>query len=152
MAFHVGRQLLLLLSLMLLLLQLTQARPKVSAIRQSSNTIVTLIIKKGNDGNNNEEDGDDDDSSSEETVEDSVEPGRRKRDVSSSIGGGRAGIPGLPDPATTIKIAQLFQSVGEQIVPILLEAVLPAGEATGDRITRKRSLESASLELQRIFK
>lgn len=127
-----------------------QAQGKSNSTEQQYNR--NFNYKKGNDGNNNEEDGDDDDSSSEETVEDSVEPGRRKRDVSSSIGGGRAGIPGLPDPATIIKIAQLFQSVGEQIVPILLEAVLPAGEATGDRITRKRSLESASLELQRIFK
>lgn len=105
--------------------------------------------------NNGDGDGDDDDdSSSEETVEDSAEAGRRrKRDISgNSIGTGRAGIPGLPDPATIIKIAQLFQSVGEQIVPILLEAVLPgAGEATGDRIARKRSLESVSLELSKLL-
>lgn len=84
-------------------------------------------------------------------MEDSAEPGRRKRDV--STGGERAGIPGLPDPATIIKIAQLFQSVGEQIVPILLEAVLPGGgEATGNRLSRKRSLENAALEQNQIFK
>lgn len=113
------------------------------------------MIQGDNNGDGDGDGDDDDDSSSEETVEDSPETGRRrKRDVSSnSIGAGRAGIPGLPDPATIIKIAQLFQSVGEQIVPILLEAVLPGGaEATGDRIARKRSLESASLELNKIFK
>ncbi|XP_060647613.1 antennal-specific protein OS-C [Drosophila nasuta] len=138
MAFHVGR--LLVFSLLILLLQLSlncEARPK-------------------GDGDG-EDEGDDDDSSSEETVEDSEERRRRRRDVSANNSvGGRAGIPGLPDPATIIKIAQLFQSVGEQIVPILLEAVLPGGEATGDRFTRdlqllknaKRSLELYSDELQ----
>lgn len=135
MAFHVGR--LLLFSALILLLQLSiqcEARPK----------------------GDNEGDGDDDDSSSEETVEDSDERRRRRRDISTNNSGGRAGIPGLPDPATIIKIAQLFQSVGEQIVPILLEAVLPVGDPTGDRFTRdlqllkntKRSLELYSDELQ----
>ncbi|XP_034116895.2 antennal-specific protein OS-C [Drosophila sulfurigaster albostrigata] len=140
MAFHVGR--LLVFSLLILLLQLSlkcEARPK------------------GDGDGDGEGEGDDDDSSSEETVEDSEERRRRRRDVSANNSvGGRAGIPGLPDPATIIKIAQLFQSVGEQIVPILLEAVLPGGEATGDRFTRdlqllknaKRSLELYSDELQ----
>ncbi|XP_034486561.1 antennal-specific protein OS-C isoform X2 [Drosophila innubila] len=136
MAFHVGR--LLLFSVLILLLQLCiecEGRPK-------------------GDGDG---DGDDDDSSSEETVEDSDERRRRRRDTSTNNSiGGRASIPGLPDPATIIKIAQLFQSVGEQIVPILLEAVLPVGDPTGDRFTRdlqllknaKRSLELYSDELQ----
>ncbi|KAM8703609.1 hypothetical protein ACLKA7_008262 [Drosophila subpalustris] len=138
MAFHVGR--LLLFSVLVLLLQLCincEARPK-------------------GDGDG---DGDDDNSSSEETVEDSDERRRRRdiRDISSNNPvGGRAGIPGLPDPATIIKIAQLFQSVGEQIVPILLEAVLPVADPTVDRFARdlqllknaKRSLELDSDEEQ----
>ncbi|ALC46968.1 Os-C [Drosophila busckii] len=95
-------------------------------------------------------DGDEEDSSSEETVEDSDETRRRRRDATNPLtGAGRAGIPGLPDPATIIKIAELFQTVGEQIIPILLDAVLPTGDATGNRFSRdleflkniKRSME-----------
>ncbi|KAH8311450.1 hypothetical protein KR044_006442 [Drosophila immigrans] len=153
MAFHVGR--LLVFSILILLLQLCikcEARPKVISFTQFQYIIIIQKLQGDGDG-----DGDDDDSSSEETVEDSDEGRRRRRDVSDNNSfGGRAGIPGLPDPATIIKIAQLFQTVGEQIVPILLEAVLPGGDATGDRFTRdlqvlknaKRSLELYSDELQ----
>lgn len=99
---------------------------------------------------------DDDDSSSEETVEDSDESRGRRRRRDASPMTERAGIPGLPDPATIIKLAQLFQSVGEQIVPILLEAVLPSSDPAGERRARdlqllknfKRTLEVYSDELQ----
>lgn len=106
-------------------------------------TEVEVVAKKEGDG-----DGDDDDSSSEETVEDSGETRRRRREVDSdNPPSARAGIPGLPDPATIIKIAELFQSVGEQIVPILLQAVLPGSDAAGDRFARSvhflENLESA---------
>ncbi|XP_023179013.1 antennal-specific protein OS-C [Drosophila hydei] len=141
MAIHVGRQ--LLCAAFLLLLQMCiscEARPKGAT------------PENNNDGANNGE-NEDDDSSSEETVEDSNEGRRRRRRREASD---RAGIPGLPDPATIIKIAQLFQSVGEQIVPIILEALLPVNDATGERTVRdlqfltnlKRPLEPDSLELQ----
>ncbi|XP_064547241.1 antennal-specific protein OS-C [Drosophila montana] len=146
MAIHVGHQ--LLFAALILLLQLcispTEARPK----------------EPENDGdgmNKAQGDGDDDDdSSSEETVEDSDDGRglrRRRRDASQMA---ERGIPGLPDPATIIKLAQLFQSVGEQIVPILLEAILPASDPSGERRARdlqllknfKRTLEVYSDELQ----
>ncbi|EDV94804.1 antennal-specific protein OS-C [Drosophila grimshawi] len=110
--------------------------------------------KENGDGDGGD---DDDDSSSEETVEDSEEAQRRRRDAGANNSmGERAGIPGLPDPATIIKIAQLFQSVGEQIVPILLEAVLPGSDPAGVRSVRdlpllknlRRTFEMYSDELQ----
>lgn len=109
------------------------------------------MTENNGDGTNNGED-DDDDSSSEETVEDSNEGRRRRRREANE----RAAIPGLPDPATIIKIAQLFQSVGEQIVPIILEALLPVNDATAERTVRdlelmtkpQRTLELNSEELQ----
>ncbi|XP_017846352.1 antennal-specific protein OS-C [Drosophila busckii] len=69
-------------------------------------------------------DGDEEDSSSEETVEDSDETRRRRRDATNPL-------------------------TGEQIIPILLDAVLPTGDATGNRFSRdleflkniKRSME-----------
>ncbi|TDG46658.1 hypothetical protein AWZ03_006970 [Drosophila navojoa] len=138
MAIHVGRQLLFAALCLLLQMCITcEARPKAMP---------------GNDGDgiNNGED-EDDDSSSEETVEDSNEGRRRRRREANE----RAVIPGLPDPATIIKFAQLFQSVGEQIVPIILEALLPVNDATAERTVRdlqfmskpQRTLELNSEEL-----
>ncbi|XP_037953991.1 antennal-specific protein OS-C isoform X2 [Teleopsis dalmanni] len=79
-------------------------------------------------GNSDEED---DDSSSEETVEDSNES-RKKRsimdsDVSANIDSNenvaRVSIPGIPDPATIIKVVEILQAVGEKIIPALVEAI-----------------------------
>lgn len=72
-----------------------------------------------------------DNSSSEATIEDSNES-RSKRsleatnvDNNSKDGDGklmaRAGIPGLPDPMTILKVAEILQSLGEKIVPIIVE-------------------------------
>ncbi|XP_016976266.1 antennal-specific protein OS-C isoform X1 [Drosophila rhopaloa] len=130
MGFHMARQLLLsgFLLVMLQVVTQTQARPQ-DVITVAGEETEVVIKQEG--------DGDDDDSSSEETVEDSDENRRRRRDVSTdNTPSSRAGIPGLPDPATIIKIAELFQSVGEQIVPILLEAVLPSVDEAGDRFAR----------------
>ncbi|XP_017119532.1 antennal-specific protein OS-C isoform X1 [Drosophila elegans] len=135
MGFHVGRQLLLsgLLLVMLQVVTQSQARPQ-DVITVAEETEV--VIKQEGDGDGNG-DGDDDDSSSEETVEDSDENRRRRREVDAdNTPSARAGIPGLPDPATIIKIAELFQSVGEQVVPILLEAILPSVDEVGDRFAR----------------
>ncbi|XP_034660974.1 antennal-specific protein OS-C isoform X1 [Drosophila subobscura] len=136
MGFHVGRQMLL-ASFLLVLLQValpTEARPQEVITVAGEETETEVVIKK--DG-----DGDDDDSSSEETVEDSEEAGRRRREVGTDNELlPRAGIPGLPDPATIIKIAEIIQSVGQQIVPILLEAILPSTDAVGDRIARSLHL------------
>lgn len=33
----------------------------------------------------------------------------------------RAGIPGLPDPTTILKVAEILQALGEKVVPILVE-------------------------------
>ncbi|XP_023036193.1 antennal-specific protein OS-C isoform X1 [Drosophila willistoni] len=148
MAFQRGPHLLL-ATFCLLLCQLVsidqaQAKPQDLITVVELGSADEVIVKPKGD--------DDEDSSSEETVEDSAEdPQRRRRDTAQ-----RASIPGLPDPATIIKIAELFQSVGEQIVPILLEAILPGTDAAGDRIARnvellksfKRSLEVYSTELQ----
>ncbi|XP_054081128.1 uncharacterized protein LOC105217949 isoform X1 [Zeugodacus cucurbitae] len=72
-----------------------------------------------------------DNSSSEATIEDSNES-RRKRsleatsvDNNNKVGDGklmpRAGIPGLPDPMTILKVAEILQALGEKVVPILVE-------------------------------
>ncbi|EDW59708.1 antennal-specific protein OS-C [Drosophila virilis] len=150
MAIHVGRQLLLAALLMLLQLCISpiEARPKEPKPENSGDG----MNKAQGDGDGD----DDDDSSSEETVEDSDEGRGRRRRRDASQMAERAGIPGLPDPATIIKLAQLFQSVGEQIVPILLEAVLPSSDPSGERRARdlqllknfKRTLEVYSDELQ----
>ncbi|XP_017021414.1 antennal-specific protein OS-C isoform X3 [Drosophila kikkawai] len=111
MGFHVGRQLLLsgFLLVLLQVLSQTQARPQDVITGEE-----TEVVVKQEGG-----DGDDDDSSSEETVEDSEETRRRRREVDSdNLPSARAGIP------------------GEQVVPILLQAVLPGSEATGDRFAR----------------
>ncbi|XP_016925076.3 antennal-specific protein OS-C isoform X1 [Drosophila suzukii] len=130
MGFHMGRQLLLsgFLLVMLQVVTQTQARPQ-DVITVAGEETEVVIKQEG--------DGDDDDSSSEETVEDSEENRRRRREVNTdNTPLGRAAIPGLPDPATIIKIAELFQSVGEQIVPILVEAILPSVDEGGDRFAR----------------
>ncbi|XP_034660975.1 antennal-specific protein OS-C isoform X2 [Drosophila subobscura] len=118
MGFHVGRQMLL-ASFLLVLLQValpTEARPQEVITVAGEETETEVVIKK--DG-----DGDDDDSSSEETVEDSEEAGRRRREVGTDNELlPRAGIP------------------GQQIVPILLEAILPSTDAVGDRIARSLHL------------
>nr|NP_001163543.1 Os-C, isoform B [Drosophila melanogaster]ACZ94840.1 Os-C, isoform B [Drosophila melanogaster] len=132
MGFHMGRQLLLsgFLLVMLQMVTQTQARPQ-DVITVAGEETEVVIKREGDD------DGDDDDSSSEETVEDSEESRRRRREVNTdNTPSARAVIPGLPDPATIIKIAELFQSVGEQVVPILLEAILPSVDAAGDRFAR----------------
>ncbi|XP_054725142.1 antennal-specific protein OS-C [Anastrepha obliqua] len=75
----------------------------------------------------------DDNSSSEETVEDSNES-RPKRSLEATSGentnkggdgklAGKAGIPGLPDPTTILKIVEILQTLGEKVVPILVEAI-----------------------------
>ncbi|KAH8293407.1 hypothetical protein KR054_000200 [Drosophila jambulina] len=143
MGFHLGRQLLL-SGFLLVLLQVlieTQARPQDVITREE--TEVVVVKQEGGDG-------DDDDSSSEETVEDSEETRRRRREVDlDNTPSGRAAIPGLPDPATIIKIAELFQSVGEQVVPILLQAILPGSEAAADRFARSVNfLENLEAEPQ----
>ncbi|XP_015047494.2 antennal-specific protein OS-C isoform X2 [Drosophila yakuba] len=130
MGFHMGRQLLLsgFLLVMLQVLSQTQARPQ-DVITVAGEETEVVIKQEG--------DGDDDDSSSEETVEDSEESRRRRREVNTdNTPSARAVIPGLPDPATIIKIAELFQSVGEQVVPILVEAILPSVDEAGDRFAR----------------
>ncbi|KAH8383255.1 hypothetical protein KR009_007602 [Drosophila setifemur] len=143
MGFHVGRQLLL-AGFLLVLLEFAppaNARPQ-DVITVARDETEVVIKEEGGDG-----DGDDDDSSSEETVEDSGENRRRRREVNTdNTLSARAGIPGLPDPATIIKIAEVFQSVGAQIVPILLDAlgVLPGNEAVGDRFAR--ALKSAEAD------
>ncbi|XP_002137575.1 antennal-specific protein OS-C isoform X1 [Drosophila pseudoobscura] len=119
MGFH-GRRQMLLASFLLVLLQVglqTEARPQeVITVAADENETEVVIKKEGGDGDG---DGDDDDSSSEETVEDSEETARRRREVGSDDALlPRAGIP------------------GQQIVPILLEAVLPSPDAVGDRIAR----------------
>ncbi|XP_017088739.1 antennal-specific protein OS-C isoform X1 [Drosophila bipectinata] len=110
MGFHVGRQLLLAGFLLVLL----EFAPRSEARPQEVITVVkeeTEVIKQEGDGD------DDDDSSSEETVEDSGENRRRRREVNTdSTLSARAGIP------------------GEQIVPILVDAVLPS--AVADRLSR----------------
>ncbi|XP_068156640.1 antennal-specific protein OS-C isoform X2 [Drosophila tropicalis] len=134
MAFQRGPHLLLatfcLLLSFLVSIDQAQAKPQdvITVVELGSADEVIVKPKGDND------DEDDDDSSSEETVEDSAEdPQRRRRDTAQ-----RASIP------------------GEQIVPILLEAILPGTDAAGDRIARnvellksfKRSLEVYSSELQ----
>ncbi|XP_016976267.1 antennal-specific protein OS-C isoform X2 [Drosophila rhopaloa] len=112
MGFHMARQLLLsgFLLVMLQVVTQTQARPQ-DVITVAGEETEVVIKQEG--------DGDDDDSSSEETVEDSDENRRRRRDVSTdNTPSSRAGIP------------------GEQIVPILLEAVLPSVDEAGDRFAR----------------
>ncbi|XP_020809686.1 antennal-specific protein OS-C isoform X2 [Drosophila serrata] len=111
MGFHVGRQLLLSGFLLVLLQVLTETQARPQDVITGEETEV--VKQEGGDG-------DDDDSSSEETVEDSEESRRRRRrevDLDNPPSA-RAGIP------------------GEQVVPILLQAVLPGSEATGDRFAR----------------
>ncbi|KAH8278971.1 hypothetical protein KR018_011820, partial [Drosophila ironensis] len=136
MGFHVGRQLLLagfVLSVLALAPPATEAKPQ-DVITVAKEETEVVVKEEGNG------DDDDDDSSSEETVEDSGESSRRRRDLNpDNTLSARAGIPGLPDPATIIKVAELFQSLGEQIVPILIDAILPSvegGAAAADRLTR----------------
>ncbi|XP_020809694.1 antennal-specific protein OS-C isoform X3 [Drosophila serrata] len=107
MGFHVGRQLLLSGFLLVLLQVLTETQARPQDVITGEETEV--VKQEGGDG-------DDDDSSSEETVEDSEESRRRRRrevDLDNPPSA-RAGIP----------------------VPILLQAVLPGSEATGDRFAR----------------
>ncbi|XP_017021413.1 antennal-specific protein OS-C isoform X2 [Drosophila kikkawai] len=107
MGFHVGRQLLLSGFLLVLLQVLSQTQARPQDVITGEETEVVVKQEGG--------DGDDDDSSSEETVEDSEETRRRRREVDSdNLPSARAGIP----------------------VPILLQAVLPGSEATGDRFAR----------------
>uniref|UniRef100_W8C944 Uncharacterized protein n=1 Tax=Ceratitis capitata TaxID=7213 RepID=W8C944_CERCA len=92
--------------------------------------LVAVVFVAADDINTTPPSEEDDNSSSEETVEDSNES-RRKRSLETSLETnnkgeegkmtGRAGIPGLPDPATILKIAQILQALGEKIVPILVE-------------------------------
>eukprot|EP00099_Drosophila_melanogaster_P022304 NP_649753.3 Os-C, isoform C [Drosophila melanogaster] len=114
MGFHMGRQLLLsgFLLVMLQMVTQTQARPQ-DVITVAGEETEVVIKREGDD------DGDDDDSSSEETVEDSEESRRRRREVNTdNTPSARAVIP------------------GEQVVPILLEAILPSVDAAGDRFAR----------------
>ncbi|XP_061387604.1 antennal-specific protein OS-C-like [Musca vetustissima] len=81
-----------------------------------------------------ESEEEEDDSSSEETVEDSNESGnRRRRRRSMEVMGqpvpksqevdtkpARA-IPGLPDPAMILKIAEILTTVGQEILPVLVQ-------------------------------
>ncbi|XP_017056859.1 antennal-specific protein OS-C isoform X1 [Drosophila ficusphila] len=130
MGFHMGRQLLLCGFLLVMLQVVTQSQAKPQDVITVAGEETEVVIKP--DG-----DGDDDDSSSEETVEDSEENRRRRREVNTdNTPLARAGIPGLPDPAVIIKFAELFQSVGEQVVPILLEAILPSVDEAGERFAR----------------
>ncbi|XP_017002478.2 antennal-specific protein OS-C isoform X1 [Drosophila takahashii] len=130
MGFHMVRQLLLSGFLLVLLQVVTQTQARPQDVITVAGEETEVVIKQ-------EGEGDDDDSSSEETVEDSEENRRRRREVNTdNTPLARAVIPGLPDPATIIKIAELFQSVGEQIVPILVEAVLPSVDEAGDRFAR----------------
>ncbi|XP_001979244.3 antennal-specific protein OS-C isoform X2 [Drosophila erecta] len=114
MGFHMGRQLLLsgFLLVMLQVLSQTQARPQDVITIAGDETEV--VIKQEGDG-----DGDDDDSSSEETVEDSEESRRRRREVNTDNTPSARGV--IP---------------GEQVVPILVEAILPSVDETGDRFAR----------------
>nr|XP_016925078.1 antennal-specific protein OS-C isoform X2 [Drosophila suzukii] len=112
MGFHMGRQLLLsgFLLVMLQVVTQTQARPQ-DVITVAGEETEVVVKQEG--------DGDDDDSSSEETVEDSEENRRRRREVNTdNTPLGRAAIP------------------GEQIVPILVEAILPSVDEAGDRFAR----------------
>ncbi|XP_017081811.2 antennal-specific protein OS-C isoform X1 [Drosophila eugracilis] len=132
MGFHMGRQLLLSGFLLVMLQVVTQTQARPQDVITVANEETEVVIKQEGDG-----DGDDDDSSSEETVEDSEENRRRRRElITDNAPSARAAIPGLPDPATIIKIAELFQSIGEQVVPILVEAVLPSVDEAGDRFAR----------------
>lgn len=80
-----------------------------------------------------ESEEEEDDSSSEETVEDSNESGNRRRRRSAEMMGqpvpksqeedmkpSRA-IPGLPDPAMILKIAEILTTVGQEILPVLVQ-------------------------------
>ncbi|XP_036337084.1 uncharacterized protein LOC118747191 isoform X2 [Rhagoletis pomonella] len=92
--------------------------------------VVFLDTAKGNEAS---ELSKEDKSSSEETSEDSNEY-RRKRSLEVTSGEnnnndderklmGRAGIPGLPDPTTILKIVEILQTLGKKVVPILVEAI-----------------------------
>lgn len=81
-----------------------------------------------------ESEEEEDDSSSEETVEDSNESGNRRRRSAEMMGQpvpksheaeedmkpSRA-IPGLPDPAMILKIAEILTTVGQEILPVLVQ-------------------------------
>ncbi|XP_017056861.1 antennal-specific protein OS-C isoform X2 [Drosophila ficusphila] len=112
MGFHMGRQLLLCGFLLVMLQVVTQSQAKPQDVITVAGEETEVVIKP--DG-----DGDDDDSSSEETVEDSEENRRRRREVNTdNTPLARAGIP------------------GEQVVPILLEAILPSVDEAGERFAR----------------
>ncbi|XP_016959871.1 antennal-specific protein OS-C isoform X2 [Drosophila biarmipes] len=112
MGFHMGRQLLLCGFLLVLLQVVTQTQARPQDVITVAGEETEVVIKQ-------EGDGDDDDSSSEETVEDSEESRRRRREVNSEN-----------TPLTRAAIP------GEQIVPILVEAILPSVDEAGDRFAR----------------
>ncbi|XP_017002479.2 antennal-specific protein OS-C isoform X2 [Drosophila takahashii] len=112
MGFHMVRQLLLSGFLLVLLQVVTQTQARPQDVITVAGEETEVVIKQ-------EGEGDDDDSSSEETVEDSEENRRRRREVNTdNTPLARAVIP------------------GEQIVPILVEAVLPSVDEAGDRFAR----------------
>ncbi|XP_017081812.2 antennal-specific protein OS-C isoform X2 [Drosophila eugracilis] len=114
MGFHMGRQLLLSGFLLVMLQVVTQTQARPQDVITVANEETEVVIKQEGDG-----DGDDDDSSSEETVEDSEENRRRRRElITDNAPSARAAIP------------------GEQVVPILVEAVLPSVDEAGDRFAR----------------
>ncbi|XP_050337963.1 uncharacterized protein LOC126766781 isoform X1 [Bactrocera neohumeralis] len=96
-------------------------------------SLMTLLIAfhVAAEYDNTPQPSEEDNSSSEATIEDSNES-RNKRSIeatnvdNNSKGGdgksmARAGIPGLPDPATILKVAEILQALGEKVVPILVE-------------------------------
>ncbi|XP_011203909.2 uncharacterized protein LOC105226632 isoform X1 [Bactrocera dorsalis] len=96
-------------------------------------SLVTLLIAfhVEADYDNTPQPSEEDNSSSEATIEDSNES-RNKRSIeatnvdNNNKGGdgksmARAGIPGLPDPTTILKVAEILQALGEKVVPILVE-------------------------------
>ncbi|XP_059219443.1 antennal-specific protein OS-C isoform X2 [Stomoxys calcitrans] len=104
-------------------------------------TILLLVIQlaKCQDEKPQEsEEEEEDDSSSEETVEDSNESGnqrrrrrRRSADLSEELNSKSIeteakpnfAIPGLPDPSTILKIAEILTRVGQEVLPTLVEAI-----------------------------
>ncbi|XP_075145301.1 os-C isoform X2 [Haematobia irritans] len=97
--------------------------------------VLVLIVNRamGQDDGQAESEEEDDDSSSEETVEDSNESGNQRRRRSPDLSDFESksvetipqpnfAIPGLPDPSTFIKLAEMVSRLGQEVLPQVLEA------------------------------
>ncbi|XP_073819372.1 os-C isoform X2 [Musca autumnalis] len=97
---------------------------------------IVVQLVKCQDNIPQESEDEEDDSSSEETVEDSNESANRRRIRRSAEMLGQPvpqsqevdakpnrAIPGLPDPAMILKIAEILTTVGQEILPVLVQAI-----------------------------